>query len=349
MELSNHSQKSGDNSLNIQTGQLTINAGLSVTHVKEIALDFFESNFYKLSGLARETAEARAREITDKFIQELTKRNPSGMLAAEDPDFQHGLFTIQNEFARCGDRDLEDLLVDLLVDRTKQKERSLLQIVLNEALNVAPKLNTEQLDILSCNFILGHTISHKVKDIDSFFRYIGDNVLVFADSIDSSESNYLHLEYVGCASIRTGHRDVLSIIMKNYQGIFCKGYSKEEIKKITTREPRAISIYVPCLHNNALLQANGINEETIKHQCLTSGLSDEIAHEIIQLNNNFMMDKKEAIAFAESSLPKFRPFIESVGHNSFENLALSSVGIALAHAHSRQIIGFDTELGIWIK
>ena len=42
--------------------------------------------------VAEETATQRAEEITDKFLEELQKRNPEGIGRAEDPDFQYAIF-----------------------------------------------------------------------------------------------------------------------------------------------------------------------------------------------------------------------------------------------------------------
>lgn len=53
------------------------------------------------------------------------------------------LFSAQKEHARIGDEDLGDLLVQLLVDRTKVRDRNLVQIALNESLEVAPKLTPD--------------------------------------------------------------------------------------------------------------------------------------------------------------------------------------------------------------
>jgi hypothetical protein len=64
---------------------------------------------------------------------------------------QYAVFTAQREFARSGDDQLGDILVDILVDRTKEPDRSLLQIVLNESLNVAPKLTADQLAAFCLN------------------------------------------------------------------------------------------------------------------------------------------------------------------------------------------------------
>ena len=66
-------QKSGDSSLNIQAEQITITKGLSYEEAKSIALDVFKSNFYQLSGIAKDIAQKRAEEITNTFLDELLK------------------------------------------------------------------------------------------------------------------------------------------------------------------------------------------------------------------------------------------------------------------------------------
>lgn len=348
MDISNRSQQGGDNSLNIQAEQVTVNTGLTISHVREIANEVFESNFAKLAGLARETADKRAREITDQFIQELEAKNPAGMQAAEDPDFQYSLFTVQKEFARCGDKELGDLLVGLLVDRTKQEERSLLQIVLNESLSVAPKLNSEQLDILACCFNVANVFRGNMQSIEMLSDYLENGILVFADPISLKLSNYKHIEFVGCASVRAGSRDIIKLLTNTYKGFFSKGYQRDAIRAIEEREPKIIDVHIPCLHDFALLQPKGINDDITKTMCSDIGISEELANQLIQLNTQYVMNEQEARKFLEKICPRFPKFLDDAASTQFNSMELTSVGIAIAHAHSRKKIGFDADLSIWI-
>lgn len=348
MEISKRSQQGGDNSLNIQAEHVSVNAGLTIAHVKEIAIEIFEGNFYKLAGLARETAETRAREITDQFIQELTEKNPAGMQAAEDPDFQHSLFTVQKEFARCGDKELGDILVDILVDRTKQEERSLLQIVLNESLSVAPKLNSEQLDILACCFNVGYTRKVNIENIAMFANYLENGILIFSDPINSKRSNYNHIEFVGCAAIRTGQRDLIEVLTNNYQAIFSKGYPRGAIREIEDKEPNVIHVHISCPHNPALIQLGGMDDNIVKEMCLGKGISEESTNQLIQLNKKYIMNQQEVREFLEKICPRFPKFLDDATSSQFNSMELTSVGIAIAHAHSRKKAGFDADLSIWI-
>lgn len=348
MDFNKKNQQGGANSLNIQAEQITVNSGLTIAHVKEIAIEVFENNFYKLTGHASEIAENRAREITNQFIQELSDKNPSGMQAAEDPDFQHSLFTVQKEFARCGDKELGDILVDMLVDRTKQEERSLLQIVLNESLSVAPKLNSEQLDIIACCFNIAYVRRGNITSISNFVSYLEEAVLIFSDPINARSSNYNHLEFVGCASIRTGQRDFVELLKNTYQALFSKGYPREAIKDIEALDPNIISVHIPCLHDPKLIQPGGIDDETIKGMCLRNGISNESVDKLIQLNKQYLMSQEEAREFLGKICPKFLKFLGDATSTQFQSMELTSVGIAIAHAHSRKKAGFDADLSIWI-
>ncbi|MBF0270723.1 MAG: hypothetical protein HQL98_01430 [Magnetococcales bacterium] len=348
MDISNRSQQGGDNSLNIQAEQVTVNTGLTISHVREIANEVFESNFAKLAGLAKETADKRAREITDQFIQELEAKNPAGMQAAEDPDFQYSLFTVQKEFARCGDKELGDLLVGLLVDRTKQEERSLLQIVLNESLSVAPKLNSEQLDILACCFNVANVFRGNMNSIEMLADYLENEILVFADPISLKLSNYKHIEFVGCASVRAGSRDIVKSLTDAYKGFFSKGYQRDAIRAIEEREPKIIDVHISCLHDSALLQPKGLNDDITKTLCSDRGISEELANQLIQLNTQYVMNEQEARKFLEKICPRFPKFLDDAASTQFNSMELTSVGIAIAHAHSRKKIGFDADLSIWI-
>ncbi|QBQ54006.1 LPO_1073/Vpar_1526 family protein [Nitrosococcus wardiae] len=346
--ISKKTQESGDKSINMQAENITVNTGLSISHVKEIALEVFEGNFYKLAGVAKETADQRAKEITEQFLGELSEKNPDSLKASEDPDFQYSLFQVQKEYARSGDKELGDILVDILVDRSKEEERSLLQIVLNESLSIAPKLNGTQLDILACCFNLAYAKRVNIANPQMFADHLNDAVLVFADAVGEMDSNYRHLEYVGCAGIRAGSRDIVKILMQNYKAVFCKGFEREQLSDIAEESPNIWNVIIPCPHNVNLVQARGMDDDIIKTLCEQQAISDENTNKLIQINNGQMMNKQEATDYLKSISPKFEKFLEDMKKSSFKSLDLTSVGIAIAHAHSRKKVGFDADLSIWI-
>ena len=341
-------QKSGDSSVNLQAENITVNTGLSIAHVKEIALDVFEDNFHKLAGVAKESADQRAKEITDQVLKELSEKNPFGLKTFQDPDFQYSLFQAQKEYARSGDKELGDILVDILVDRSKEEERTLLQLVLNESLLIAPKLNSAQLDLLACCFSINYTKKTNIANLQMFTDFLDDFIFVFADAVGVKDSNYKHIEYVGCGVIRAGAIDIVDILMSTYKAIFCKGFHRDQLEEISRETPNIHNVLTVCGNNTRFLQAKGMDDEVTRALCKQQSISVESTNKLLQLNNSRMMNKDEATDFLKSICPKFDDFLKNAANSSFNYLDLTSVGIAIAHAHSRKKTGLDAELSIWI-
>ncbi len=168
--ISKQEQTSGDNSYNIQARDVSI--GISYSDAKLIAEDVFNANFYKLAGVAQETARKRADELLNNFLKGVSQQRPEALEGMSDPDLQFAVFTAQREYARSGDKELGDVLVDILIDRAGQSERSLLQIVLNESLTIAPKLTAEQFDVLSLIFLLRYTRKTDITDLPGFAQHL---------------------------------------------------------------------------------------------------------------------------------------------------------------------------------
>lgn len=194
-------QSIGNNSSGNNQAERDINIynGLSYAEAKEIFYDLFEQNFYRLSNEAKEIADHRCKELIDKFLNLLMSKYPEGLNQAVDPDFQYDLFIAQREYARCGDPVLSDMLVRLLIERTKETERSLLQIVLNESIAVVSKLTKEELDTLTALFVIEyHSKDCKFDNISDFATYISAYILPFWNSIKNENSLFAHLPYTGC-------------------------------------------------------------------------------------------------------------------------------------------------------
>lgn len=179
--------------------QDTVNGDLSYKDIVGIFNNLFEQNFYRISNEAKEIADSRCKELIIKFFTILYFQNLSGFNQAVDPDFQYDLFIAQRDYARCGDSILSNMLVRLLIERTKETERSLSQIVLNESIAVVSKLTKEELDTLTALFVIEyHSKACKFDNIPSFVNYISTYILPFWDSIKNEDSLFAHLPYTGC-------------------------------------------------------------------------------------------------------------------------------------------------------
>lgn len=342
-------QKSGDDSFNIQAKSVNVQTGLSYSDVRQIALDVFKNNFANLSVVAADTAKKRAEEITGKFLDELEKRNREAVNQAQDPDFQYSLLTVQKEYAKTGDKNLGDLLVDILVERTKVDQRGLLQIVLNESLAVAPKLTTSQLCALSIIFSLKYTRYLRMNSLDALKGYLEHRLVPFTENLPKSQASYLHLEFAGCGSISIGSSDINNILKQTYPGVFTKGFSKEKFDSEIGSIGGSEKLLIPCLRDNSLFQFNAMGFDVLKNQMKEKGVIETEFPKIESFWKKFLISDVE-IKTDLINKNENMAIIYDVWENSpMKNMSLTSVGIAIAHAYIRSKTGDSDDLSIWIN
>lgn len=347
----NQNQDVGNSATAIQAGGSVtlINVGVTSTEARAIALDVARATFYELTGAAKETATIRVEEITDQVIKKLEKDFPIGLQKAKDPDFQYALFTVQKEYARNGDKDLGDLLVDLLVDRSKQDQRDILQIVLNESLATAPKLTGAHLSALAVIFLFKYTQHFMVGNHQKFGEYLDKHLFPFISKLSKNHAGYQHLEFSGCGSIGLSINSLESILGTVYQGQFLKGFDQAEIAN------RAISIgmdprfFVPCLNDPSKLQVNANSKENLVKYLDAEEVSTEDRAKILELFDLGKMSEPEI----KEKLIAIRPYMAEVfeiwTNSPMRTFTLTSVGMAIGHANIKRLVGEFASLALWIN
>ncbi len=331
-------------------GNVTVtNVGLTYAEVRAVALDVFRANFYELAGTAKETARARAEEITEEFLKKLEKDNPSGLGKSEDPDFQYALFTVQKEYARNGDKDLGDLLVDLLVDRSKHDQRDILQIVLNESLSTAPKLTETQLSVLAIIFLFRYTQNQRIGNHDLLAKYFDQHVLPFAERLVKNDSCYQHLEFTGCGSIQMSEISLEQVLEHTYQGQFLKGFDASEILTRGVSVGMDDRFFIPCLNNPEKFQVRANNRQILEQNIDGAAISADDKAKILTL---FDVEKMSHAEIRETCV-KIRPYMEKVfdtwSDSGMKSFTLTSVGMAIGHANIKRLIGEFASLSVWIS
>jgi hypothetical protein len=342
-------QNVAEGSTAIQAGGNVTITGLTYAEVRNVALDVFKANFYELAGVAKEIAGARAEEITEAFLSKLKQENPDGFRKSDDPDFQYALFTVQKEYARNGDKELGDLLVDLLVDRSKQEQRDILQIVLNESLTTAPKLTESQLAVLAIIFLFKYTQSFNIGNHQRLGEYLDNRVVPFASKLVKNMACYQHLEFSGSGAIGLGEISLEGILGKTYQGQFLKGFEEKEIID------RSISIgldqrfFMPCLNDSSKLQVRANSKEFLDKSLEEHAI---LADDRVQIQTLFDIGKMDDLEIRNKCV-EIRPYMSNVfeiwSGSEMKSFTLTSVGIAIGHANIKRLVGEFANLSIWIN
>lgn len=323
--------------------------GLTYSEVRAVALDVFKANFHKLAGIARETALARAEEITERFLSKLQNEYPRGLQKATDPDFQYVLFSAQRDYARSGDKDLGDLLVDLLVERSKCEQRGLLQIVLNEALNTVPKLTENQLAALAVIFTFRYSRFTHIVDHQSLGDFFDRYVLPFLDKLVTNMASYQHLEFTGCGKIEVTELSLESALAATYQGLFTHGFEKKEVAERGITIGLDSRFFIRCLNDPAKIQVNALAKEDLEAKLKAHSVSPEDSAKIMQLFDLGKINDDEVRALCIKIRPYMARLFDTWSNSPMKNFTLTSVGIAIAHANIQRYTGKFADLSIWIN
>jgi hypothetical protein len=344
-------QEIGSGATAIQAGGsvTVVNVGVTPTEARQIALDVAKATFYELTGAAKETASVRVEEITDQVIQKLEKDFPAGLQKAKDPDFQYALFTVQKEYARNGDKDLGDLLVDLLVDRSKQDLRDILQIVLNESLATAPKLTDTHLAALAVIFLFKYTQNLGVGNHQMLGEYLDTRLFPFVSKLSKNHAGYQHLEFSGCGSIGLAGNSLAQHLGTVYQGQFLTGFDQSEIANRAVSVEIYSKFFIPCLNDPTKWQVNANSKEALEKNLNTQGVSVDDQTKILNLFELGKMSEAEI----KEKLVAIRPYMVDVfdiwDNSPMQTFTLTSVGMAIGHANIKRLIGEFASLAIWIN
>ncbi len=343
-------QSIGDASTAIQAGR-DVHYGITYTEAKSIALDVAKATFYELTGVAKETAGIRVEEITEQVLKKISETNPEHLNKAIDPDFQFALSTVQKEYARTGDKDLGDLLVDLLVDRSKLEKRDILQIVLNESLDTAPKLTESHLAALAIIFLFTYTQNHGLGNHEKLGEYLDQRVKPFAEKLPTNNAAFQHLEFSRCGSLMSlQERKIEQIFGITYGGLFVKGIEAAELDKMEISLDSYNQYFISCLNDNTKLQVKALSQEALEKLLKENiVMPEDIKSKIIQLFNTNKMTDDEI----KQKVIVLRPYMSQVFDawttSSMKSFTLTSVGIAIGHANIKRLSGEFADLRIWIN
>lgn len=329
-------QSGGDNSTNIQAGNVIIN-GISYSEVRQIAQDVFESNFLKLKGDAFDIARTRANQFIEDYLKELQEKHPEGLAKSIDPDMQYAIFEAQREFARSGDEELSKLLINLLIERTKENDKSLKQIVLNESLTVVPKLTLEHLNILSIVFLLKEAKFNNLNGLEQFNADIKQFLFPLLDNINlnNKSSFYQHLVFSRCASISIGAITIPQLMLARYPGLFCKGFKLEQFQAIAGDNSINYQkhLLIPSLQNSALMQIRALDNEVLYKNCRELNVEEPVIEKIKNLQNTHLLNEDEVKKYLISIGTSAEQLLQIWSKSPLQNMTLTSVGIAIAHAN----------------
>jgi hypothetical protein len=144
--MSRQDQNVRDGSIAVQSGENTnIFQGPSPTQIKEIVQATAEALLPSFTQVARQIADDRMKDFETVLLARANDPSVMRSEAFKDPDFQYLLGRAQHAYARSGDHQLRDTLIDLIARRSREEDRTRLSLTLNEAVEKAAVLTKTNL------------------------------------------------------------------------------------------------------------------------------------------------------------------------------------------------------------
>jgi hypothetical protein len=340
--MTDQQQRGGIGSQNLQIG--VVNVGLRYEDVRAIAKDVFDANFATLTAEARIVSEDRASSIREKIVTGLQAGEGDASSFCE-VEKQVALLEAQKGFALSGDEELRDLLVRAVLQISKEKERSLKSIVLQECIKVMPTLTPSQLSTLTLAFMV-RQVNFGVSSLQQLF----DNYVKYANitegGLNITLSDFRHLEYCGCGRINpVGNLSLFELIRGDYPGLITRGFDESDLIAAFQPDPIPDNALIFSIRSPGKFQIAAINQRRV----------DDIAHGWSQRQLDVAKAKLRENLESESDfiseinqMPSPIPYlVNQWTETAIKSFEVTSVGIAISHTmlSTRGVIG---ELEIWL-
>lgn len=331
-----------------QIGVQSNSYGLTYRDTKELCTDLIKAELNIYKNEAEEIAKQRDANLLQNFLEKLSIEKIEDKTIAEEfknPDMQFSYIEAQKSYIRLGTQELEDTLAQLLVDRLKEKERTLLQIALGEAITVVPILLPEQLDILALCFRLRYTRKLDINNLITFYAYLKESILPLLNGEQKKNSLYQHLVYAKTGSIDMGEISLENIFSQNYPGLFMKGFNIDEIQVFAEKYP---SLFVNCLQYPQKKQLSAIDSDTLSNLLLTLNVTPEDKTALEGFFSQNILTPNEIKDTICRAIPQFDNLFEVWNNSQLKHFSLTSIGIVLGANRSKQICGDSFDMNIWI-
>ena len=221
------------NQINVDT--LIVN-GITEEKCRQICLDVYKNNIMEFQKEAQDKAFLRASELTDIFIEKLSKQDDEIKKKIEEsltePAMQEAIFKSQKCYAMSNEQSHLDILTNLILERGKITEATNRQMLIDDAIDIMPRLSKKHLDIL-----LMYTFFHLSFSLinEDIFNNDMKNFVILLNCIfplDNFDDYLSYLELKNCLvkNIIRRSDNLENIIARKYV-ILKNGFSKEDMNR----------------------------------------------------------------------------------------------------------------------
>jgi hypothetical protein len=262
--MSRQDQEVRGGSLAVQSGRDTvIQQGLSPAQMKEI-MEAIARQLPGYAAIAREVVDQRLRDFEDRVITRFADTSSTRSEAFKDPDFTYVVTRAQNAYARSGDEQVREALVDLIARRSLETNRTRLSLSLDEAVEKAALLTKNEFAELSFIYLIRYTRNVAIRSLDDVAEYLNRYVVPLLPDICETDSSYQYLEAQACAKVvEFGSVSLYQYFRGHYSGLLTKGLDRAQIEDhLPDGKKNALDgLIIPCRNDAKKFQLAALSRE----------------------------------------------------------------------------------------
>lgn len=164
--------------------------GLQIKDVVPLVHDLVKSELEVCKLQAENTVLRRFNEFTASLESELDKKVSDKISRFAEPAMQFATREATVGYLKSGDPEEREALIDLLIERIKEEERTSKQFLIDEAIKVLPKLSRENLAVLILITYAKLRITGNIQALDNWIKCLNPILDILP------QANRLDIEYL---------------------------------------------------------------------------------------------------------------------------------------------------------
>lgn len=346
----------GDGSA-FQAGRdMVVHQGLTPAQMSEIMIALV-SQVQSFAAKAEQTVIERCAQMRESILAEFAKPDMQGRSEAfSDPDFQFAVRSAHEGFSRSGDSELEKQLVRMLAERAAEPVGSRRSKALNEAIDLAANLSTQEFALLAAIFLLKRC---QVKEttyerlIEKFEHYLSPFVKDFPEDQHCIE----YLESMRCVSLNELTRTpIWEILQRQYGGLFSAGFSPAEFESAIPDPLLRNLIEVHVVHRKSADSADefrtyfrALSRNALEEELKASDVGLAGIQEVMMFFDSKIYDVHVIEGLIRAGSPSLSKIADCWVRSRADRAIPTSLGVILAHSAMVGRAGLIVSLDVWVK
>jgi len=205
--------------------------GLQISDVIPLVHELVKSDLLIYKMQAEDTANSRLEEFAKSFEEEIIEKVADKIDKFAEPSMQFVTREAAVGYIKSGDLKDKDDLIDLLIERVKEEDRSSMQFIIDDAIRILPKLSRKNVAVLTLLTYSKLSLTGSKKSLDEWVSCMNP---VINDLQDVSPLDIEYLVQADCVTPLIGFSqgsDWITRNRENYPLAFTHPINAEEAKR----------------------------------------------------------------------------------------------------------------------